>query len=631
MALPTKVVVIGAGWSGLVAARTYLHICKLLNRPIELTIIDESNGPGGVWSPKRLYPGLLANSPVGLYEFSHLSMVNEKHPWYQLLPGTYVQEYLEAYTRKFDLFSRTRFGTKVLSARRRGPGKNSGWIVETDQGDTLECDKLVVATGLYSKPRIPDIDMSTYTGVSIHQHGLGRNHEALRADPLIENVVVVGAAKSALEACNVFLPHMNPDKKHTVNWVVRPSEQGVPMIVQDTEKVGNIIAVNQTRLFAQISASIYTTTGFFYRFLHSGKNWLGSLIISTIWRVMSWELSKGAKFEASENGRKIKPDGSSYFFNINVISLIPHDSKFLQALHRDDDSILKVHRASPMRLEGKQMVLLSPDGTTTRIPCDAVIWSTGWLPALDFFSEADRKSMGLPIVLPQDTAKGSQESENMKLANPLPAAAYMPESEAARKSEEEILRLFPALRAPAKNSYSPPYTAYRLYRHGIPVSALPDSSDPEDQYDRSVSFPGMISNSQTAICSEITALYCVAYMEDLIPHSSLPKSRAEAEADVELKLAFARRRYGVRGGRDPEVVLEVQSFLDQICRDLGVGIWRKRKRLGLDDGQEGAARNKGVGLWASLKGWYTEFCTPYFATDYNEVTEEFLERNNLKE
>ena len=75
----------------------------------------------------------------------------------------------------------------------------------------------------------------------------------------------------------------------------------------------------------------------------------------------------------------------------------------------------------------------------------------------------------------------------------------------------------------------------------------------------------------------------------------------------------------------------IQSFLDQICRDLGVGIWRKRKRLGLDDGQEGAARNKGVGLWASLKGWYTEFCTPYFATDYNEVTEEFLERNNLKE
>lgn len=75
MAKSVKVIVIGAGWSGLVAAKTYLQISKSLNRPIDLTVLDDSTNPGGVWSSQRLYPGLVANSPNGLYEYSDLSMV----------------------------------------------------------------------------------------------------------------------------------------------------------------------------------------------------------------------------------------------------------------------------------------------------------------------------------------------------------------------------------------------------------------------------------------------------------------------------------------------------------------------------------------------------------------------------
>ena len=223
MTSTTKVIVIGAGWSGLVAAKTYLETCGLLGRSVDLTILDDGSDPGGVWSSRRLYPGLIANSPVGLYEYSHMSMVDEKHPWYQLLPGGVVQSYLEAYAHKFDVYSKIRFETRVTKARRRA-GTNSGWIVETNRGEVLECDKLLVACGLYNKPRIPSVPRLTYTGIAIHHKELGTRNAALRADPSIKNIVVVGGCKSAVEACNVFLPALNPNKKHRVSWIVRPSD-----------------------------------------------------------------------------------------------------------------------------------------------------------------------------------------------------------------------------------------------------------------------------------------------------------------------------------------------------------------------------------------------------------------------
>ena len=621
----TKVIVVGAGWSGLVAARTYLQVCKLLGRPIELTILDDSKDPGGVWSNSRLYPGLIANSPVGLYEYSHMSMVDDKHPWFQLLPGDGVQTYLEAYAQKFDFYSKIRFQTRVTSARRRGSGINSGWVVKTNKGDVLECDKLVVACGLYNKPRLPLIPSSTYAGVSIHTRDLGSRNAALRADPSIKNIVVVGGCKSAVEACSVFLPNLNPNKRHRVSWIIRPSELGVPMVVQDVDKAGNIIAVNQTRCFSAISPSVFQTAGFGYNFLHSGKYIIGTLLISYIWRFMTWILARDASYERSANGRKIKPHGGSMFFDTNSISLLPKESPFLKYLHADDDSILTVHRATPIKLQDKEMMLVSADGSTSTVPCDVVVWCTGWLPAIDFFSSEETKHLGLPVLLRNEPP--SPDLKNLPphpdVSNPKPASTYFSHlTPVAEVAEQRVLNLFPALRAQARPAYPPDYTAYKLYRQCLPISSFPSPTSGED-FDRCLAFSGLVSNSQTAICSELTALWSVAYLENLLPTSSLPSTRKEAEESVELALAFQRRRYGVKGARDPEIVLEVQSFLDVICGDLGVDVYRKRRKALEAMSREGM----GSGWWANVKAWFTEYCRPYFASDYNGALEEFLEVN----
>ena len=171
--MPPRVIVIGAGWSGLAAAKTYSQI----NPAIDLTILDDDSTVGGVWSTARLYPGLIANSPNGLYEFSDLTMVSESQPALKPVPGEQVQAYLHQYAEKNNLLSRIKFGSKVVKAERREIG---GWTIRTSREDVLECEKLIVATGLYSKPHWPDVPRDKdFRGSVIHTKSLGQEHHSL--------------------------------------------------------------------------------------------------------------------------------------------------------------------------------------------------------------------------------------------------------------------------------------------------------------------------------------------------------------------------------------------------------------------------------------------------------------------
>jgi dimethylaniline monooxygenase (N-oxide forming) len=63
---PHRVIIIGAGWYGLSAAKIYLS----LFRATALTILDQDITVGGVWSKSHSYPGLLADSPPANFDFS---------------------------------------------------------------------------------------------------------------------------------------------------------------------------------------------------------------------------------------------------------------------------------------------------------------------------------------------------------------------------------------------------------------------------------------------------------------------------------------------------------------------------------------------------------------------------------
>ena len=149
-----RVIIVGAGLTGLVAAKSYLE----MNPTIDLTVVDKDGGVGGVWSSSRIYDGLIADLPAPAYELSDLQMMDEfSIPKSTDITGGMFKEYLVRYSKKFDLLKRCQFNTEVLKVERDG----MGWRLNTVHNSTpfiMTCDLLIMATGVCSTPYTPNTD-----------------------------------------------------------------------------------------------------------------------------------------------------------------------------------------------------------------------------------------------------------------------------------------------------------------------------------------------------------------------------------------------------------------------------------------------------------------------------------------
>ncbi|KAF2114287.1 hypothetical protein BDV96DRAFT_600997 [Lophiotrema nucula] len=583
-----KVVIIGAGWAGLSAARTYY----LVNPEADITILDDDSSVGGVWSSSRIYPGLLADSPRGLYEYSDLSMLDhdvfkdgqknaggseggvnvvsvegkatglDKPERYGLIRGTEVHNYLQKYAEKWDLIRRIRFDSKVVKAGRinRSVEDQLGWQLTLSTGETVDCDKLIVASGLYSRPSIPEIPgQGSFHGLSLHSKILGQRHQKL-SDSSVKSVIVVGGCKSALETINLCLALPN---KPQIHWVIR---HGIPILFNDPDIPINLLALNNTRLFASFSPSIFDTNSRFYRFFHSGKNRFGTWLFNGFWNLMSWVTMRDAGYDKSEQGKLIKPNIDKLFQSLLYVSLI----------HKGNPVIDEIHNGERVTVHVGELDHVTPSGLTLRkgalertkgleeVHGDAIVWCTGWKTSTNIFEENDTADLGLPV--PVD----SQSPADLKRWQDLQAAADI-----------ELLKTFPALKDYDIEPSKEPLTNYRMYRQVISPSIL-------TRNDRSISFAGFVSTTQTAFSSELTALWGISWMEGLLNLSDLP-SEEEMEMDIARVHNWMARRYGARAMTSPEIVIEVQSYFDALVKELGCKVNRKggwREYLGVYESKD---------------------------------------------
>ncbi len=192
MVTQKKVCIIGAGVSGLAAAKAFLA------RGHHVTIFERSGDLGGVWEPARSYPDVQTQSPKDLYRYTDKAMPASYPEWPK---GPQVYAYLADYARDYGINRMIRFNTAVLQMNRR-PDSRPGWrldLRESDGHTTQEdFDFIAVCTGQFNEPRIishPGKDTFEAQGGRI-LHSSQYNDAAIAKG---RKVVVLGGSKSATD------------------------------------------------------------------------------------------------------------------------------------------------------------------------------------------------------------------------------------------------------------------------------------------------------------------------------------------------------------------------------------------------------------------------------------------------
>ncbi len=184
-----RVVIIGAGMSGLVAA------LRLKQAGVSFVILEKNDNVGGTWY-ENSYPGCRVDVPNHFYSYSFA----QKDDWPQLFSSQDVLlEYFRRCADEFGLREHVRFETEVSEAifdEARGC-----WTLalSTPHGpDRLEAQAIVSAVGQLNRPQMPDIEgIDDFAGPSFHSAQWQQDVELAG-----KRVAVIGSGASACQ----FIP-----------------------------------------------------------------------------------------------------------------------------------------------------------------------------------------------------------------------------------------------------------------------------------------------------------------------------------------------------------------------------------------------------------------------------------------
>jgi 4-hydroxyacetophenone monooxygenase len=156
-----RVLIVGAGMSGIMAG------IQLGRLGIPYTIVERQSGPGGVWETND-YPEARVDISSFLYQFKFV----KNYPW----PEYFATRdnnlaYLKEVADRYDVLQHMIFDTEVIAAEWNEAEAHWKVTLRSRDGSVSEREVplLISASGLFSTPRIPNIEgIDTFSGTVFH-------------------------------------------------------------------------------------------------------------------------------------------------------------------------------------------------------------------------------------------------------------------------------------------------------------------------------------------------------------------------------------------------------------------------------------------------------------------------------
>lgn len=183
------IVIVGGGAAGLTTAGALKYA------GLDAVVLDKDRRIGGTWA--RRYDRLHLHTIRSLSGLAH-QPIPRGLPRY--LARDQFVAYLNDYARHFDL--KIVAGCAVHKVRMESDGRRPCWLVESDCA-TWRCHAVVIATGHYNAPVLPDWPgRATYGGALIHSvdYRSGRDYAGKR-------MLVIGSGNSGTEIAADLVEH----------------------------------------------------------------------------------------------------------------------------------------------------------------------------------------------------------------------------------------------------------------------------------------------------------------------------------------------------------------------------------------------------------------------------------------
>ncbi|KAI0021653.1 FAD/NAD(P)-binding domain-containing protein [Xylariomycetidae sp. FL0641] len=205
-----SVCIVGAGPSGLVAAKTLLH--DAAPGAFSVTIFDGQHRIGGLWPTRRddgaglIHPLMVANQSRHTVQFSDFAW-RDTDP--EFPRAWQVGQYLERYVLEYAGGATVRLGHRVVGTELLDGGS---WRVSTESekgAETSVFDYLLVATGYFGKPLWP-ANIPKEGDVPIVHSSKYRDIKSLLSPNVTgSKILVAGGQMSGIEIAGTIATHLS--------------------------------------------------------------------------------------------------------------------------------------------------------------------------------------------------------------------------------------------------------------------------------------------------------------------------------------------------------------------------------------------------------------------------------------